>query len=79
VAPKLFLKNFEFLFLEKYQHLYKASMAQSLPIVEFYHWLKYLDNFQSHPVHTVFAKIIIEKLKSADLRIWHLLALSGLT
>jgi hypothetical protein len=38
VAPKPFLK----------QHLYKALLAQSLPILEFYHWLKYLHNFQSH-------------------------------
>jgi hypothetical protein len=48
VAPKLFLKNFEPLFLEKYQHLYKAS---SLPFMGFYHRLKYLHNIQSHSVY----------------------------
>jgi hypothetical protein len=37
VALKLFLKNFDPLFLEKYQHLYKASLAQSLSFVGFYH------------------------------------------
>jgi hypothetical protein len=37
-------------FFEKYQHLYKTLLTQSLPAVEFYHWLKYLRNFQSHPV-----------------------------
>jgi hypothetical protein len=37
-------------FLEKYQHFDKPLLAQSLPIVEFYHWLKYLHNFQNHPV-----------------------------
>jgi hypothetical protein len=52
VAPKLFLKNFELPFLEKYQHLYKASLDQSLPFVGFYHKLKYLHNLQSHSVHT---------------------------
>jgi hypothetical protein len=41
---------FDPFFLEKYQLLYKALLAQSLPIVELYHWLKYLHNFQSHPV-----------------------------
>jgi hypothetical protein len=51
VAPKLFLKNFEPLFLEKYQHLYKASLAQSLPFVGFYHRLKYLNVIQSHSVY----------------------------
>jgi hypothetical protein len=51
VAPKLFLKNLHPLFLEKYHHLYKTLLAQSLPIVEFYPGLKYLHNFQDHPVH----------------------------
>jgi hypothetical protein len=51
VAPKLFLKNFELLFLEKYQHLYKALLAQSLLFVGFYHRIKYLHNLQSHPVY----------------------------
>jgi hypothetical protein len=37
MAVKLFLKNFGPLFLEKYQHLYKASLAQSLLFVGFYH------------------------------------------
>jgi hypothetical protein len=36
------------IFLEKYQHLYKALLAQ--PLVGFDHRLKYLHNFQSHPV-----------------------------
>jgi hypothetical protein len=34
-ASKLFLKNFYLLFLEKYQHFYKALLAQSSPIVKF--------------------------------------------
>jgi hypothetical protein len=42
-----FLEKLLALFLEKYQ----ALLPQSLPIVEFYHWLKYLQNFQSHPIH----------------------------
>jgi hypothetical protein len=50
VAAKLFSKNFYPHFLEKYQHFDKPLLAQSLPIVEFYHWLKYLHNFHSHPV-----------------------------
>jgi hypothetical protein len=61
-AHKLFLKNVYPLFLENYQHLYKAVLAQSLPIVEFYHWLKYLHNFQSHPVeHKPFAALNVTK------------------
>jgi hypothetical protein len=51
---KLFLKNFYLLFLEKYQHLYKTLLAQSLPFVGFNHRLKYLYNLQSHPVYRVF-------------------------
>jgi hypothetical protein len=39
------------------QHLYKALLAQSLPIVEFYHWLKYLHNFQSHPVFNFYRSV----------------------
>jgi hypothetical protein len=50
VALKLFLKNFHPLFLEKYQHLYKASLAQSLPFVGFYHIYTYLHNLQSDSV-----------------------------
>jgi hypothetical protein len=38
--------------LEKYQHLYKALLAQSLLFVGFYHWFKYLHNLESHPVGT---------------------------
>jgi hypothetical protein len=45
------LKNYYPLFLEKYQNLYKALLAQSLPFIEFYHRLKYLHNLQSHPVY----------------------------
>jgi hypothetical protein len=61
-TPKLFLENFYLLFLENYQHLYKAVLAQSLPILEFYHWLKYLHNFQSHPVeHKPFAALNVTK------------------
>jgi hypothetical protein len=51
VVLKLFLKKFQPLSLEKYQHLCKVLLAQSLPIVKFYLWLKYLHNFQNHPVH----------------------------
>jgi hypothetical protein len=47
----IFLTHFYLLFLENYQYLYKALLGQSLPIAEFYHWLKYLLKFQSHPVH----------------------------
>jgi hypothetical protein len=50
VAFKLFLKNFKPLFLEKYQHLYKTSLAQTLTFVKFYHRLKYLHNIQCHSV-----------------------------
>jgi hypothetical protein len=49
-GPQTFFEKFYPLFLEKYQHLYKALLAQSLPIVEFYHRVKYLHNFLSHPV-----------------------------
>jgi hypothetical protein len=38
-------------FFQKNQHLYKASLAQSLPFMGFYVCLKYLHKFQSHPVY----------------------------
>jgi hypothetical protein len=57
-----FFEKFYPLFFENYQHLYKALLTQSLPIVEFYHWLKYLHNFQSHPVeHKPFAALNVTK------------------
>jgi hypothetical protein len=57
--PTIFLNSFfhkiqwlpKPLLFEKYQHLLKALLAQSSPFVVFYHRLKYLHNFQNHPVY----------------------------
>jgi hypothetical protein len=49
--PNFFWKTFSLFFLENYQPLYMGLLAQSLPIVEFHRWLKYLHNFQSHPIY----------------------------
>jgi hypothetical protein len=52
-----FLKNFEPLFLEKYQHLCKALLAQSLRFIGFYHRLKNLHNLQSHSYSLIMESI----------------------
>jgi hypothetical protein len=54
--PNFFLKNFESLFLEKYRHLYKALLPQSLLFVGFSYRVKYLHNLQSRPVYRLFPK-----------------------
>jgi hypothetical protein len=52
-GPQTFFFKFEPLFLEKYQHLHKASLTQLSPFVEFYHWLKYLHNLQNHCMYVL--------------------------
>jgi hypothetical protein len=73
VASKLFFYTFSAFFLEKYQHLNKAFLAQSLPVVEFYHWLKYLHNVQSHPVYER-VLVIFEKMLC-----WHIFDFSNMS
>jgi hypothetical protein len=41
---------FDPFFRKMFSLLYKTLLAQSFSTVELYHWLKYLHNFQSHPV-----------------------------
>jgi hypothetical protein len=58
-----FLEKLLGTFSRKISTFYKALLAQSLPIVEFYHWLKYLYNFQSHPVFVLSHSSLVNKQK----------------